>query len=103
MTDRQFCPACPTDMPDYRETGQWVDVEGHEHMLPIVRPDVYLCDTTPGAHRWRAYLPIWQENGWLGSQEFPTQVESMDYAMQVLVGEFMQGRSVPALDLKKSR
>jgi hypothetical protein len=83
MTARQFCPACPTDMPDHRETGQWVEVEGHEHPLPLLRPEVYLSGTDP--HEWGAYLSVTTDRGWLGYREFPTMQEAMDYARTVLV------------------
>ena len=81
----QFCPQCPTDMPEYRDIGQWVGVEGHEHQFPLARPDVYLYDDTPGAHLWQASLNVVTDNGWLGAREFPTLSEAMDYSVQVLV------------------
>jgi len=85
MSDSQFCSLCPTDMPKHRQTGRWAKVEDHEHELPMLRPDVYLYDATPGAHIWSASLDVWQGTGWLGNREFLTQNEAMDYATKVLV------------------
>ena len=85
MSDTQFCPKCPTDMPEYRESGRWVEVDGHEHTLPPLRPNVYLLDSTPGARLWGADLSIWRENCWKGAREFKTQAEAMAYAERVLV------------------
>lgn len=82
--DTQFCEQCPTDMPEHRDTGQWVTVAGHEHTLPVLRPNVYLADSTPGAHLWSASLGVFQNNRWLGDKEFPTQGQAMDYAATVL-------------------
>lgn len=82
--EEQFCPACPTDMPQHRDTGRWVEVEGHEHTLPVLRPYVYLSDSTPGAHLYHASLAVYTGNSWLGAKEFPTMGEAMDYARAVL-------------------
>lgn len=82
--ESQFCAECPTDMPQYREAGRWVEVEGHEHKFPLLRPSVYLCDSTPGSPLYHASLPVVTENDWLGAKEFPTMDEAMTYAAKVL-------------------
>ena len=84
MSESQFCAECPTDMPKQRETGRWVEAEGHEHRFPLLRPSVYLSDSTPGAPLYHASIAVWCENGWLQAEEFPTMDEAMTYAAKVL-------------------
>jgi hypothetical protein len=104
VSARQWCAECAkSPAPVY---GGWVEVEGHEHPLPVPRATVYLYEPEHDGRpeKWAAYLPLWLESPhetshdsiWLGWKILPSLPEAMEYARGLSIGEH-ERRTLDAL------